>query len=317
MRHAGWALVCVACANNVAFDEATGPDGKLKGAKPVVVADGQARAKGIVTYPGGDRIDWKMIELPSGKRGTLDLQLTWQAPRPGLQVSFDVFNELNQPVKAVKASATKRARTQTIDDASGKYFVRIYAPRRGDAGKYNLVAQFEQSAKEDEEKQLEAKLAAIPDPPRLPAVPEPGPVCDVFDVANKACQKVCPEAGAPQGWPGCAERDRIAAQQAQQAAAAAAAATAAAQRPKPVTTRIIDAKTVAATSQVTLAVGTEHAPKLDTSWTGEVLNAQTGKPIVGGTLVIVRVGKTQTLAKSNLTIDQLSANQRVRLSPPP
>ena len=313
MRHAGWVALwfCIACAHDVPADRATGPDGKLKGAKALVVTDGEANARGIVTYPGGDRIDWKRIDLPAGKRGTLDLELTWQAPRPGLQVSFDVFNEWNQPVKAQKASASKRGRNATIDDASGKYFVRIYAPRRGDAGEYKLHAQFEQSKEEDEQKQLKEQLAKIPDPPKLPSVPEPGPVCEPFDVANKACKTVCPDFGAPAGWPPCAEKERLAKEKAEREAAEKNKPP----PPKPVMARIIDTKTVASSSQVILATGTDHAP-IDTTWVAEVLSAQTGKPLVGGTLILVRVGKTQTVAKSSLTIDQLTANAQVRLSPP-
>jgi hypothetical protein len=68
-------------------------------------------------------------------------------------------------------------------------------------------------------------------------------------------------------------------------------------------------------SQVTLAIGSERAP-IDTTWTAEVLSADTGKPLVGGKLILVRVGKTQTIAKSTLTIDQLTANPQVRLAPP-
>src|SRR5262245_2967679 len=85
-------LVIAACWQDVAQDGATGNDGKLKGAKEMKLENGEAKAKGIVTYPGGDRIDWKLIELPAGKRGTLDLKLQWVPPRPGLQLAFDVFD---------------------------------------------------------------------------------------------------------------------------------------------------------------------------------------------------------------------------------
>ena len=88
-----WALACLvvcgACANNVAYDKATGPDGKIKGAVPIVLAENAGASKGIVTFPGGDRIEWRMIELPEGKKGRLDLQMTYSTPRPGLRATFD------------------------------------------------------------------------------------------------------------------------------------------------------------------------------------------------------------------------------------
>jgi len=39
------------CASNVPQDKSTGPDGKIKGAKELVLDNGEAKATGIVTYP--------------------------------------------------------------------------------------------------------------------------------------------------------------------------------------------------------------------------------------------------------------------------
>ncbi len=79
------AMLFIACAHDVPQDSHTGEDGKTKGAKPINMENGEGKAKGVVTYPGGDGIDWKMVEVPEGKRGTLDFKLTWLPPRPGLQ----------------------------------------------------------------------------------------------------------------------------------------------------------------------------------------------------------------------------------------
>ena len=76
-------LVC-ACAHNVRQDKATSDDGKIKGAKPIELEKGAAEVRDIVTYPGGDRVDWKKIELPEKQRGSLDILLSWVTPRPGL-----------------------------------------------------------------------------------------------------------------------------------------------------------------------------------------------------------------------------------------
>src|ERR1041385_3266385 len=61
-------LVLASCAHNVPQDSNTGEDGKEKGAKPVTLENGEGRATGIVTYPGGDRVDWKLLELPDKQR---------------------------------------------------------------------------------------------------------------------------------------------------------------------------------------------------------------------------------------------------------
>src|SRR5262249_50932593 len=83
----------LSCAHNVGQDASSGNDAKQNGAKTITLETGEGRSSGIVTYPGGDRIDWKLVELPEKQRGTLDIKLAWNSPRPGLQLAFDVFNE--------------------------------------------------------------------------------------------------------------------------------------------------------------------------------------------------------------------------------
>ncbi len=311
MRHLGLYLVLAACANNVPQDRSTGPDGKQKGAKPITIADGEGRATGIVTYPGGDRVDWKKIELPDGKRGDLDLTLTWQAPRPGLQVSFDVFDQWNAPIVATRAAATRRSRTRsaTITDAKGTYWVRVFAPKRGDAGQYKLVASFKE--------QLVAPPPdlVVPDPPRLPAVPPPEETCDVFDVKVDACKLKC-DALAPKDWPGCDKqrKDEAAVAACEQAKKEYADLLKTAG--KPVTVKILNVAVEGTETRVTLGYGTSASPGLDMTWTGEVLSASTGRPVVGGALKILNIGKTQIQAKVKLTVDALNTNRDVRLTPP-
>ena len=103
-------LLLLSCAHNVAQDKATGSDGKVKGARELQLENGEAKATGIVTYPGGDRVDWKLIELPENQKGRLDLKLTWTPPRPGLQLAFDVFDEWNTPVIASKKTSKRRTK---------------------------------------------------------------------------------------------------------------------------------------------------------------------------------------------------------------
>jgi hypothetical protein len=315
MKHSGLLLLLVACAHNVPQDKATGPDGKLKDAVPIAFENGQGRARGIVTYPGGDRIDWKSIELPQGTKGTLELQLRWNTPRPGLQVAFDVFDQWNTPIVTPRAPQRKggRIRSVTIDEAHGKYFVRVYAPKRGDAGQYTLLATYAETKAPDV---VKIANVPIPDPPRLPPVPTPDPICEPFDTHNKACEKECPEFGAPKGWPGCQKVEAA-------AAAAEAAKQAALEReqclknaPKPVVAQIKHVEGAGDIVKVKIAVGTSSQP-IDTTWRGEVLGGAdgSGKALTGGTVKVIGVDKQFTRAEIHLTTDQLATNPWVRLSP--
>lgn len=312
MRQVGFLFVVglLGCAHNVAQDKATGPDGKPKGALPIAMQDGEGKAHGIVTYPGGDRVDWKLIELPEGQKGKLDLQLKYRTPRPGLHVAFDVFDQWNTPV--VKASKPiGRQSMATIDNAQGKYFVRIYAPKRGDAGSYDIVASFAAGESSKPTGPIE-----VADPPKLPAVPEVEPECSPFDPKVKACEKECPD-DAPAGWKGCAardkaEKDRIAAEE-----AAKAAAEREKNKPKPMDKRILTANIEGGETRIIIGVGTETQPLLDTTWKAEIISTKTGKPLAEGQATIIRVSKTQVLAKVKLPTDIVNQNLTVRLTPPP
>lgn len=199
-------LFALSCAHNVPQDKASGPDHATKGAKSMNLENGEAKTTGIVTYPGGDRVDWKVIELPEKKTGDMDIKLSWTPPRPGLQLAFDVFDEWHKQVVQSKRRgrrrSTSRVRTASIDDAKGKYYIRVYAVGRGDAGKYKLTVEFKES---NGPMAIDVTKVEIPEPPRLAAVPEPEATCDefTFDVKNPACRSVCPAANAPPGWPAC------------------------------------------------------------------------------------------------------------------
>lgn len=313
MRHLGLYLVLVACANNVPQDRSTGPDGKQKGATSIALQDGEGRATGVVTYPGGDRVDWKKIELPDGKSGDLDLELTWKTPRPGLHLSFDVFDQWNTRIVAKKAVASRRSRRRsaTIPGAKGTYWVRVFAPKRGDAGQYRLAASFK-------EKQVAPTgPVSVPDPPRLPAVPPPEQTCDVFDPKIAACGSICPEFGAPPGWKACADKDKADKDREAREQAMKDYAELVKNWPKAVTVKILGVAVEGDGARITLGIGTTALPKLDTTWTGEVLGASTGSPLAGGAIKILNVSKTQVQAKVKLRVDTLSKNGDVRLTPPP
>jgi hypothetical protein len=132
---------------------------------------------------------------------------------------------------------------------------------------------------------------------------------------------VCPEVGAPPGWKACADRDKAEKDAEAQRLACEQAEKERAERlknaPKPMDKRIIDVKINGDEATITLGIGSEGQPLLDKSWSAEVINAATGKPMIGGTVTIVRIGKTQTLAKVKLRVDTLNQNPTVRLTPPP
>jgi hypothetical protein len=322
MRHRGRSFALIglvsfaACAHNVAQDKATGEDGRQKGAKPIVLENGEGRDRGIVTYPGGDRVDWKRIDLPQGQRGKLDLQIRWKTPRPGLQVAFDVFDEWNAPIAATKAMQRKggRIRSVTIDDARGKYFVRVYAPKRGDAGQYTLIASFTTNAGEEIP---DIKKIPIDDPPPLPPVPPVEPACDVFDPKIDACRKVCPDYGAPPGWKACEEREKKKAADEAAKAAELARKECMKNAPKPVLAEVKHVEIVGDVVRIKLGVGTSAQPTLDAKWTGEVMIGTSNRALVGGQARVVGVDKLLTRAEVRLKVDQLSTNPWVRLTPPP
>ncbi len=317
-------LAAVGCAHNVSQDKATGPDGRVNGAKRMVLENGEARTSGIVTYPGGDRVDWKMMEIPADKRGGLHLTLQWQAPRPGLQLAFDVFDEWNTRVaisKDVDSGRTVRTKIGKIDNAKGKYFIRVYAPTRGDAGKYRLTAELKPS----ELPLFDPLKLEVPDPPKLAAVPDAMLPCDEFqfDPKNPACRSVCPnppdlnlascqatmpcpnppdrrvKACTKDNWPPC---DMKAPDP---------------QNPNcggPLTVRVI--KNDVQGGELIITIGGGSGVGIQKDWHAVILRGDSDRPLSGGEVTVVRVDKTFTVGKVKLTTDQIKENPRVRLSPP-
>lgn len=336
-------LLCAACAHNVPQDSKTGNDGKIKGAKRIQLDNGEGRATGIVTYPGGDRVDWKQVELPDKARGSMDIKLQWQPPRPGLQLAFDVFDAYNWPIvqsQKGKKRSTSRVRTATIDNAKGKYFIRVYAVGRGDAGKYTLKVDFKENAAETP---WDPGKLDVPPPPKLAAVPEAEVPCDefTFDVKNPACRSVCPTSNAPPGWLGCKGKcpdppdvtnsacwDKMPCPNPPNRNVKACTTWPPCPDYKnpdpnnprcderlPVIARVIKNEVQGTDALITIAAGSDQY--VEKGWRGSVLRGDSESPMDGGEVVVIRVGKRETLGKVHLPIDIISANPRVKLSPPP
>jgi hypothetical protein len=343
----------VACAHNVPQDKVTGNDGKTKGAKLLTLENNEARASGIVTYPGGDRVDWKVIEVPEKRRGILDIKLTWTPPRPGLQLAFDVFDEWNTPLvtskKAGKRKRRGRTRTAQVDvrgkgvsPGEGKYFIRVYAPNRGDAGKYKLTVEFQD---QPVGVAFDPLGLQIPDPPKLAAIPEVEVACDEekFDKSLPACRTVCPAFGAPPGWPACKGKCPDPPDKENPACWATMDCPNPPDRrlrkcrgkfpkcpdianpdpdnpncdnakPDPVKARVLHATVSGGDVVIQIPAGSSQGVKKD--WRGQVLRGDSDTPFIGGDIQIIRVDKTLTVGKVKLTTDQVTSNPYVKLSPP-
>jgi hypothetical protein len=344
----GLAILCtLSCAHNVPQDSKTGEDGKVKGAKPLTLDNGEAKAQGIVTYPGGDRVDWKVIELPEKQQGTLDIKLQWTPPRPGLQLSFDVFDEWNTQVVQSKRHGKKRSRsrvrTASLDGAKGKYFIRVFAPERGDAGKYKLTVDFKEN---NGPMAIDLTKVDIPEPPKLAAIPEPEATCDefTFDVKNPACRSVCPAANAPPGWPACKGKcpdppdvnnsacwatmpcpnppdRRVKSCPKSKWPKCMDIANPDPQNPNcddakapPQTARVLKTEVQGSNVIITIAVGSQKG--VAQNWKGTVLRGDSDTPMDNGDVEIIRVGLRETVGSTKLSTDQISKNNRVKLSPP-
>jgi hypothetical protein len=337
MKRLGLVLL-FGCAHAVPQDSATGPDGKVKGAVPIRLDHGEAIANGIVTYPGGDRVDWRSIELPAGKAGTLAVEMTYKTPRPGLRVSFDLFDQYNAPI-AIQRAVAKHSREAKIDHATGTYFIRVFAPRRGDAGTYKLKLAFEPDPP------VLTPNISVAEPPKLPAVPAVVEECLTFDVHNSECANACPD-DAPTNWKGCPktlcrtpdvnnpaclrsmacstppDRRIDACMVKSQITKIWPACNQAARDPNnprcdvmdPIAARIIHVEQYG--DDVLITIGAGSSQNIDKNWRVTVLQGNSDQPVVGGTGTIVHVEKTRITARVHVKREIVEANQNLRLSPP-
>jgi hypothetical protein len=345
----GVILLLASCANNVPQDKKTGPDGRIKGAKELVFDNGEAKTTGIVTYPGGDRVDWKLIQLPEKKRGTLEVKLQWTPPRPGLQLAFDIFDEWNEQVvssskKVGKKKSKGRTRSATLENARGKYFVRVYAVGRGDAGKYKLSVDFKEQTVGPA---FDPQKLEVPDPPKLAAVPDHVDPCDDdnFDPKKAECKNYCPARGAPDGWPPCEGKcPKKPSIDIEACHATMPCPNPPDKRvrackpsnwppcnklapdpnnpncdapPEPIITRITKYEVVGNEVQVTIGVGSNQG--VGKNWKATFITGDDArsKSVSGGEITIKNVDKSRTTGVTRLTPTQVDANKNVKLYPPP
>ncbi len=296
----------VGCAQNISQKLNSGKDYRAKGAKKVRFRDdGRWRSsRDVVTYPGGDRVDWKVIEIPEETPpGTLTIKVKFDLPRPGLDLAFDVFDSYYARIGRAKKSTGDDLREQemfgntkrvTIKNAGpGRYYVMIYAPRRTDAARYRVEAKLiaQKTSTEPE------ALANLPDPPTLAAIPEAVvPVPCPNDPSRM--QPDCAEKPEPVPCPNDPSR----------------------MQPdcdvevKPLKGRIVDF-TISARGGIVIKIDRGKKHGVTKGWTGQV-TSKSGDPIDGGEFRIFRVTTQESQGKVRLSVDQIRANQRVRISPP-
>jgi hypothetical protein len=185
----------------------------------------------------------------------------------------------------------------------------------------------------------------IADPPKLAAVPEPEIPCDElqFDAKNPACRLVCPQVGAPPGWPACKDKCPTPPD------ANVPACQATMECPNPPDRRVRKCKPVfppckdprnpdpanpncdnikippviariignnVQGSEVIITIGAGSNSGVQKNWGASVLRGESDQPLAGGDVTVIRVDKAVTVGKVRLTTDQLSANSRVRLAAP-
>jgi hypothetical protein len=274
-------LAIAGCAKNVGQDTHSGKDVRNKGAKKIKLEDGQGRSrKDIVTYPGGDRVDWKEFDLPEGKAGTLKVQVRWSPARPSLDLAFDVFDQyLHRIARAKPAPGSgKRMKRVTIKDASaGKYFVMVYAPTRGDAATYRVHVDFKEATAEAEV----AVASDVPDPPTLPAIPEavePPP-----EGTPPATQPTTPTEPPPP-------------------------------TAQPVRARVSKYE-VSGGGTLLITIDKGKNAGVEAGWKGQVLGGS-GQPVRGGEFTVSKVTSSEAQGKVGLSVDQIKTNNKILLTPP-
>ncbi len=283
------------CAKNVPQDKNSGKDYRYKGAKVLPLENGEGRARDIVTYPGGDRVDFKVVEIPEGKTGDLRIKLRWRPPRPGLDLAFNVYDAYFERVGSAKPGSKggSRSKKVKIKRASGKYYIQVYAPRRKDAGRYTLAVRFKER-KPVVMPTVEELAGQISDPPVLPAVIEP---------KVKTPEEIAAEQAAQAAQ---AEQDRLAAEQAKLDADKMA------ELRKPVYARVRRTQK-ASGGGVIITINAGSNKGIDKDWAGTLLRRGSKEPLPDGAFKIIRVTARESVAKVQLSVDQVKANSKVEL----
>jgi hypothetical protein len=119
-------------------DARSGPDGKRVGARTL---QPNVPLSDSVSYEMQDQTDWYMVQLP-GKPGILTVDLEWTNDKSDLAV--DVFDEggNNLAASSPAPGAKKKTLLAKIDKVPAPYFIRVWAPNKGDATAYTVTPRW-------------------------------------------------------------------------------------------------------------------------------------------------------------------------------
>jgi len=299
---AGLAAAGLACQRNIPQASHSGKDKSYKGAKKIELEDAgggalEGRTKGTVTYPGGDRVDWKFFEIPPEKKGEIEVTLRIRPPRPGLDLAFEVFDQYGRKQAAAKPTPgkNKKKKSATVKEAEGgKWYVQVYAPRRTDAADYRLSVTFTEAKAMVSKVDLDKLKGEIPDPPTLPAVVEPKKMTPEEKAKCQADFDKCDQ-----------ERQKCEADNSSRAAGA----------PQAITARIINTQ-VDSSGMVIITMDKGKKDGLDRGWPGKVLQGGPGSnPVSGGDFSLIKVVDSNCVGKVRLTVNQVK-NSYALLTPP-
>lgn len=283
------------CLTNVDPKKNSGKDRSRKKAKKIELEGGEARIRDIVTWPGGDRVDWKTFEIPEGLQGDMDIRIRWRPARPGMGVGMNVYDQYYERLERVKR--TRRSKKVKLRNLKpGKYYIQIFAPKRMDAGRYRLSLKFRER-KPPKVPSLEELAGQIDDPPVLPAVIEP---------VVKSPEEIAAEE---------AEKARLAEEQAKIDQDAADKAAVDAELNKPVYARVRRTQRSGG-GGVIITINVGRNKGVEREWIGTLLNGSSRKPLPDGDFKVIRVTARESIAKVRLSVDQVKANPKVKLQRP-
>jgi hypothetical protein len=304
------AMLCAAgCASNIGQHDRSGPDYRPDGAMLIELEDGEGSAIDVVTYPGGDRVDWKKVELPEDFAGVLQVRLLFNPPRDGLEISFEVYDARFERVAVANPPPGSGARVLEAEVKpafGGTYYFHIFAPTRADAAEYMLAVRKQRqdvSALVDDD----AALPRIPDPPTLPAI-----------AAGDDEPQVAQQGGGAQG-----QQQGGGAQGQQQPPGGGGSppppdpiqeedtSTAL----EPVRARVVTYQ-LGSDGAVILTVNRGTNDGVERGWTGQMMMGNSGRPLRGGTFTVTRVTSGEAVGQARVSVDQIRANREVVLMPP-
>lgn len=301
------AALAAACASNVSQHANSGPDYRPEGAQLIELEDGEGSAVDIVTYPGGDRVDWKKVELPDDFAGILLVRLLFKPPRDGLDVSFEVYDERFERVAVADPPPGTGARVveaQVKPAFGGTYYVHIFAPTRADAGEYMLAVR---KQREDVSAYLDDDDAApgIPDPPTLPAIE--GRDGEQVAQQQSGGSSGGGDGGGSSGGGGSGQPppppDPEPEEQEEEEAL------------EPVRARVVTYQ-LSSDGAVILTVNRGTNDGIERGWKGQMMMGNSGRPLRGGGFTITRVTSGEAMGQARVSVDQIRANRQVTLLPP-